>query len=669
MKVKKIIFISVLIFSVLPLLVVSFFFADTFARSTNKLMHNQLDSFTRSEALALADSFRQMRLNWDIFDNNTKIYAVLQGRADASLQKEVVHMFATQISELVRKQIFLEKILILDNKNIVIMSTDEQLLGKLMYTNWIADNMGQSYFVDSDAKTLEKTETVYTFIHPLADKGERLGCIVQVVDVEALSRNMQKAQTFFDTANMILIDDVGNVVVFSAEKLFDNIYNINGVTDLSDLWRKMVTAGKNSGFLEYDLNDTRKVAFYQRIINTKWYLLNTVDKTEFYAPIWEVSKYLLLILGLLLLTLFFGYKHFEKKLLFIVEHFLEVISQIQAGNYTARLDYKKDNELGIVAKAFDDLVEQIGSTTTQLKASQAKFEFALISMSERIFEIDVQKDRIISGKEHWQKDTDVIANDIYSENIRVLAEHFLHPEDKEHYLQTFALENIKQAYENGQDKIYIEYRSNILDPNYKWLSCTIVPIYDAGRDTLIAVACLKDINTEKNKVLDMLDKAQRDSMTGLYNKKITQEFIDTYLKQVQDEKCALIIVDIDNFKQVNDKMGHAVGDELLLMVSAEMKKVFRESDILGRIGGDEFVLFLKDIPNEELLHEKLQTIKKMFAQGLVVNDQQIGVSASIGAAVYPTDGTDYLNLYKKADIAMYKAKEQGKNQYCIYSND
>ena len=128
----------------------------------------------------------------------------------------------------------------------------------------------------------------------------------------------------------------------------------------------------------------------------------------------------------------------------------------------------------------------------------------------------------------------------------------------------------------------------------------------------------------------------------------------------------MCVLDIDNFKKINDTMGHAFGDEVIATLGKRIKSEFRVSDIIGRIGGDEFVIFLKDLKTDEIIEKEASRISGFFKDFQVGTYTKYSPTASIGAALYPRDASDYVSLYKSADTALYKAKKRGKNQLAFY---
>ncbi len=159
-----------------------------------------------------------------------------------------------------------------------------------------------------------------------------------------------------------------------------------------------------------------------------------------------------------------------------------------------------------------------------------------------------------------------------------------------------------------------------------------------------------------------------DPMTGLLNKTSSQEEIERLCK---NEGGALMMVDLDNFKPVNDIYGHDMGDKVLIRFAEILCSAIRSSDIAGRMGGDEFIIFCKNINDEEVIATKAQYINEqtvLSAKKLMGEDMTIPIGVSIGCAFAPSEGKDFLTLFKKADKALYEVKQNGKHGYKVYSD-
>lgn len=174
----------------------------------------------------------------------------------------------------------------------------------------------------------------------------------------------------------------------------------------------------------------------------------------------------------------------------------------------------------------------------------------------------------------------------------------------------------------------------------------------------------------RNNQKKLQSKAETDLLTGLLNKISTQQTIQDYIDMVGDaEPGMFILLDIDNFKKINDTKGHAFGDEVLSQIGRELPTLYRTTDIVGRLGGDEFAVFLKDIPNENARLHMGDVTYGFFRNFGVGEYTKYAVTASIGAAMFPKDGRDFDELYKAADKAVYTAKEHGRNKFVFFGED
>ncbi len=162
---------------------------------------------------------------------------------------------------------------------------------------------------------------------------------------------------------------------------------------------------------------------------------------------------------------------------------------------------------------------------------------------------------------------------------------------------------------------------------------------------------------------------QHDGLTGLYNKKMTEEQIKKQLNAEPPIKCgALMIIDVDNFKGINDTFGHLYGDAVITQLGSSLRSIFQKSDILGRVGGDEFFAFMRNYNDISVVEQKAKELCAEFCKCYEQGDAKVNISASVGIAT--TDhSTVYEDIYKYADIALYKTKSDGKNGYNIYAGE
>ena len=174
-------------------------------------------------------------------------------------------------------------------------------------------------------------------------------------------------------------------------------------------------------------------------------------------------------------------------------------------------------------------------------------------------------------------------------------------------------------------------------------------------------------NNEKKKELE--NKADTDLLTGLTNKLATERKIKDFMSHNPNTQSMLFILDVDNFKKINDTMGHAFGDEVLRSLGQQITAIFRASDIIGRVGGDEFMIFLKNIADDDTIRKEARKVENFFRNFQAGEYVKYAATASIGVAIFPQEGSDFESLYKAADQGLYKAKKRGKNQLAFYRDE
>ncbi len=187
---------------------------------------------------------------------------------------------------------------------------------------------------------------------------------------------------------------------------------------------------------------------------------------------------------------------------------------------------------------------------------------------------------------------------------------------------------------------------------------------DENNKLIRVVGKMNDNTANREKIDQLREKAEKDHLTGLYNKVTTEHLIETKLRaSKKNDKSALMIIDVDNFKSVNDKLGHLFGDIVLAQLAENLSQFFRSGDIIGRIGGDEFFVFIPQLASIDLIKSKAEKICEAFKKTFHEADIYVDISASIGIAIAPDHGKEFEALYKNADIALYSAKEKGKNRF------
>ncbi|MEG1291842.1 MAG: diguanylate cyclase, partial [Lachnospiraceae bacterium] len=277
------------------------------------------------------------------------------------------------------------------------------------------------------------------------------------------------------------------------------------------------------------------------------------------------------------------------------------------------------------------------------------------------FEYDVKKRALLIPKKFDFMLSEEFNNQDYNlsrENI----EHFFHPEDEMEFWKT--IDRASLVPEEGS----MEYRINIArrekNPEYAWFSTSYKSVLGVSGKIVRILGRTADISKEKTERNEMAERLRKDPLTGILNKVATKTTVEEFLTSEPVGIHALFLIDIDNFKEINDTFGHLFGDSALVTITEKIKVLFRSNDVVGRIGGDEFVAFMKHTSPQQV-RIKAQAICDAVKQEYNGAKEQMEISCSVGVALYDQKKDSYVTLFSKADRAMYQAKIAGKNQYCL----
>ncbi|ASA25286.1 EAL domain-containing protein [Paenibacillus donghaensis] len=365
------------------------------------------------------------------------------------------------------------------------------------------------------------------------------------------------------------------------------------------------------------------------------------------------------------------------------------------------VDERKQNELKLQS-SYEELeatYEELAATEVELqdqldklRVSERRFHLASEGSGAYMWELDWETG-LYKLSDRWYEVMGHTEEEINSFEGGVLS--IIHPDDQE------SSRNARQQHLTGITPIYeTEYRMRTRDNGYVWFEVRGKAIVDPRDNILLFIGSLIDISKRKQVEFklnnsyqeleatyeqltatqqelvgqyDVLLENQKnihrlayvDSLSNLPNRLSLLETMENYLQRPEG-KAALLFVDTDNFKYINDTLGHKSGDILIRKASERLQSVVSGNELLSRLGGDEFVIFIKDITDRESVLNLADTILGAFRQSFLIGESNLYVSVSIGISFYPEDGESTEEILKNADVAMYRAKEEGKGTYVLY---
>ncbi len=319
---------------------------------------------------------------------------------------------------------------------------------------------------------------------------------------------------------------------------------------------------------------------------------------------------------------------------------------------------------------------------------EIKYRSTLQQQAVLSFVADIMQNRIVEGLEYFALCLRGNPPDDYQHILREFTQCCVHPKDQDTVLEQTRLISEEWRNENagmrGSIKAFrvrlsgtrLEEMVNLpesvqlvykKDNPWIWFEVRLtIVVNDAS---LLAYVDLVDVNEQVDREAVLLEAAQLDVLTGIYNRSAMEQNIRRYLSK-NNAVGSMFMIDLDNFKRVNDALGHQAGDLLLTDVARGICRVFRAEDIVGRVGGDEFCVFAVGLRGHKAVAECARRLLRTVCPTRTLGDgTSIRTTLSIGIAICPEYGEDYDTLYEHSDIALYLAKRSGKNMFRIYSGE
>lgn len=293
------------------------------------------------------------------------------------------------------------------------------------------------------------------------------------------------------------------------------------------------------------------------------------------------------------------------------------------------------------------------------RISEQRFRIALAQTENTIFEYDIAARVMI----HSDRAADYYGIRQRTENVpeSLVEDGVIHPDSAEVFLDMYS------RICSGTPTASCIIRARLIRGGYVWRRITMTTIFNESGTAVQAVGFLEDIDEQVRREEDLRNQSERDDLTGVYKRgalirKINQELNS----ESQCSLGALFVIDVDNFKNVNDQFGHMFGDFVLSESARRMLQVFPEQAVIGRLGGDEFMIYVPANPSHAAILSYAAQLLQAFHQKFCNGSHTAHITCSIGFAEYPNDGVRFEELYQKADTALYDSKNLGKDQVSYY---
>ena len=299
---------------------------------------------------------------------------------------------------------------------------------------------------------------------------------------------------------------------------------------------------------------------------------------------------------------------------------------------------------------------ELKDSKKQLEISEQRYRLAMEASNDAIWDVDLATDEL-SFSAQWLNRFGLPTNESFPRKLWLSR---IHPDDRFQVEATFEHHLEKRAVQYD-----LEYRARATTGDYIWLHARGKILYDEAKQPIRVIGALTDISDRKQRDEQIYRMAYYDQLTNLPNRRRLEQILDEKGLPHNSEG-ALLFIDLDNFKLINDSAGHACGDELIASAAEQLRNAVGQSHILARVGGDEFIVILAGIGQRAFIDTYAQRLINLFQSPFSCRDQHFYLSASIGIARFPQDGNSLEDLLKKADNALHRAKDDGRSHYRFF---
>lgn len=498
-------------------------------------------------------------------------------------------------------------------------TADDLDVKSIMSNEAFSEAKNGSASVSGTAVEITKGVKAVAMYTPVYSDGEVRGVLTGCITADSVGKML--AMDVNTKSVFILIDDETNVLGINNDSKFKvQGYDFNTFLNRFKYKNRkeadnIRAALKEGGFdsLRYSYYGEEKYLSYYPFGISNWYLIKFISYTDARAPYLPMFNGFIVMCVAIIAALVFA--------AFLIRGYSSIILALEESNQR----YERFNK------------EKNSVTYTYNRTSRA---VELNGAVEEIF-----------GKE--------FAN-LKSVNLMTLLEK-LHPED-----QNF-VKVLRKKLDNGEKQFANEIRIMNPEGEYGWYKISGILFGDNG---ITIVGNVQSSDEEIDREHALRRKAETDLLTGLLNKITMEDSVNALISEKPHGVYYFYIIDLDNFKEVNDNLGHAMGDTVLVEVADKLRQIFSEFDRIGRIGGDEFAVLLNvpenmNLANNNLVEIKAKAINNSLRNTYSDGDKRVNVSASIGISRYDENNRDYGSLYKSADEILYYSKKHGKDQYNI----
>ena len=566
---------------------------------------------------------------------------------------------------------YIEGIEVVDMDGRVVAATHETMLGQDMSGQSVAfarvvdkdyteTCVGQPHFTPYlDANTI-------CIAAPITSRksGDTIGVIVNHYNMAFLNEVTTNRTGMGETGEVVLGQRKGDDIVFLNSLLYAPDAPLNLTVPLDSTQARpmrLALEGGSGAVIAPDYRGVDVVAAYQDIPSMDWGLVAKIDKWEAFAPLkWlgivALAIWLITAAAAASVAFFFAFS-FSRP----INRLRDTTDRFAAGDLKARAKITRRDEIGKLARSFDNMAGELEGEIAERERREIDLRklSLVVEQSPNLVVITDSKGKIEYVNPTFTQVTGYTPEEAVGQTPRIL---------RSGKVSRLEYKELWKTITSGNDWRG-EFCNRKKNGDLYWESKFISPTRNDEGTITHFISVGEDITERRRAEETIHQMAYYDLVTGLPNRTLFNDRLGVAIAHAHrgKEKLTVMFLDLDQFKVINDTLGHGVGDQLLKAVGERLERCLREGDTVARQGGDEFTILLPGARHEEdafnVARKVLETIKKPF----LIGNHELNITTSIGIVLYPDDGGDAESLLRNADAAMYHAKEQGRDNYQHYT--
>lgn len=672
MEIRKRLPLTIILLIITPLMLLAVISYKNFSKALTKSSIDTIDKVTDIASKQLEDLIVAQKLETKNIADRERVKSVFTENNNEINMRHVTYIFKNAKS--LSKDII--DTVLFDKNGVVIINSNKENNNELQ--SFIKSNkeMLKKDMVITDTNLTGKVrKNSYIISQPVKDrKGNVYGCIANIYNYNSMY-NVIKDAKVGESSHITLVHKNGQILGSTNDKK-DTLMKNGDITNIKGIEHKIKEIKKNDS----------EVIGYRAIKDNGLVLILGQSLSEINRPARKIMIIIFILMIIFTLLGMFLAVGCSRVITDPISDLMNTMELATVDNFNIMSTYKGNNEIGRLSSSFNSMIKklkdsyeeltrvygklsvteeelrakyiQLKENERNLKVMEEKYRFAVDGSNDAIWEYNINNgDMFFSSK--WKEI--VLKEIVFAETFPVILEQIVFKEDLK-----AAIENYNQCINNDGISFNQEFRSK--EKKDRWILIRGTIQKDEKGNPIKISGTATDITYRKRDEERIKFLAYYDTLTNIPNRAYFLDNIDKILSDTIKAKGqgAMLFIGLDNFKKINDNLGHSVGDILLKKISKSLKTIVRNKGTVCRYGGDEFLIILNSIMNKEDVKIFSQEILDTLNGKFLVGNRYIYFSVSVGVALFPADGLKGTILLKNADTAMHRAKELGKNRCEFY---